>query len=105
MLGPRLGRYSNGIHPLPLGSPVNACMVSKADKRFTLIKFNSFVIYDFRGCLFFGGVSHLIALNQIKRRIVKQCNNLFHSQDGWLSTRVPLTGEKAFKIISDNTNY
>lgn len=29
MLGPRLGRYSNGINPLPLGSPVNACMVSK----------------------------------------------------------------------------
>lgn len=26
MLGPRLGRYSNGIAPLPLGSPVNACM-------------------------------------------------------------------------------
>jgi ammonium transporter, Amt family len=27
MLGPRLGRYSNGLAPLPLGNPVNACMV------------------------------------------------------------------------------
>lgn len=26
MLGPRLGRYMNGIAPLPLGSPVNAVM-------------------------------------------------------------------------------
>ncbi|XP_017786969.1 PREDICTED: putative ammonium transporter 2 [Nicrophorus vespilloides] len=26
MLGPRLGRYDNGIAPLPLGSPVNAVM-------------------------------------------------------------------------------
>ncbi|CAK9833649.1 Putative ammonium transporter 3 [Anthophora retusa] len=26
MLGPRLGRYDNGIDPLPLGSPVNAIM-------------------------------------------------------------------------------
>jgi ammonia channel protein AmtB len=26
MLGPRLGRYANGINPLPLGNPVNACM-------------------------------------------------------------------------------
>lgn len=26
MLGPRLGRYANGIDPLPLGNPVNACM-------------------------------------------------------------------------------
>ncbi len=26
MLGPRLGRYSDGIDPLPLGNPVNACM-------------------------------------------------------------------------------
>ncbi|XP_063706513.1 putative ammonium transporter 2 [Culicoides brevitarsis] len=26
MLGPRLGRYENGIAPLPLGNPVNACM-------------------------------------------------------------------------------
>ena len=28
MLGPRLGRYSNGLDPLPLGNPVNACMGS-----------------------------------------------------------------------------
>lgn len=27
MLGPRLGRYSNGIGSMPLGNPVNACMV------------------------------------------------------------------------------
>lgn len=26
MLGPRLGRYADGIDPLPLGNPVNACM-------------------------------------------------------------------------------
>lgn len=26
MLGPRLGRYADGLDPLPLGSPVNACM-------------------------------------------------------------------------------
>ncbi|XP_059612678.1 putative ammonium transporter 3 [Phlebotomus argentipes] len=26
MLGPRLGRYEEGINPLPLGNPVNACM-------------------------------------------------------------------------------
>ncbi|CRL04219.1 CLUMA_CG017324, isoform A [Clunio marinus] len=26
MLGPRLGRYANGIGSLPLGNPVNACM-------------------------------------------------------------------------------
>lgn len=26
MLGPRLGRYANGLAPLPLGNPVNACM-------------------------------------------------------------------------------
>lgn len=26
MLGPRLGRYAEGIDPLPLGNPVNACM-------------------------------------------------------------------------------
>lgn len=26
MLGPRLGRYSEGLDPLPLGNPVNACM-------------------------------------------------------------------------------
>ncbi|XP_053956833.1 putative ammonium transporter 2 isoform X1 [Anastrepha ludens] len=26
MLGPRLGRYSDGYDPLPLGNPVNACM-------------------------------------------------------------------------------
>lgn len=26
MLGPRIGRYDNGIDPLPLGSPVNAIM-------------------------------------------------------------------------------
>lgn len=26
MLGPRLGRYSEGTDPLPLGNPVNACM-------------------------------------------------------------------------------
>lgn len=26
MLGPRLGRYENGIASLPLGNPVNACM-------------------------------------------------------------------------------
>ena len=26
MLGPRLGRYADGINPLPLGNPVNACM-------------------------------------------------------------------------------
>ncbi|CAO1387079.1 unnamed protein product [Diamesa serratosioi] len=26
MLGPRLGRYSNGLTSLPLGNPVNACM-------------------------------------------------------------------------------
>ncbi|XP_001359892.2 putative ammonium transporter 2 [Drosophila persimilis] len=26
MLGPRLGRYSEGYDPLPLGNPVNACM-------------------------------------------------------------------------------
>lgn len=26
MLGPRLGRYDNGIDPLPLGNPVNAIM-------------------------------------------------------------------------------
>lgn len=26
MLGPRLGRYSEGIDPLPLGNPVNAVM-------------------------------------------------------------------------------
>lgn len=26
MLGPRLGRYDNGIDPLPLGCPVNAIM-------------------------------------------------------------------------------
>ncbi|KAL7044742.1 hypothetical protein ACKWTF_002036 [Chironomus riparius] len=26
MLGPRLGRYSHGNDPLPLGNPVNACM-------------------------------------------------------------------------------
>jgi ammonia channel protein AmtB len=26
MLGPRLGRYANGLDPLPLGNPVNACM-------------------------------------------------------------------------------
>ncbi|XP_037045515.1 putative ammonium transporter 2 [Bradysia coprophila] len=26
MLGPRLGRYSDGTDPLPLGNPVNACM-------------------------------------------------------------------------------
>lgn len=25
-LGPRLGRYANGLTPLPLGNPVNACM-------------------------------------------------------------------------------
>lgn len=29
MLGPRLGRYSNGLASLPLGNPVNACMVRK----------------------------------------------------------------------------
>lgn len=28
ILGPRIGRYSNGTDPLPMGSPVNACMVS-----------------------------------------------------------------------------
>lgn len=27
MLGPRIGRYSKGTDPLPMGSPVNACMV------------------------------------------------------------------------------
>lgn len=26
MLGPRIGRYTEGIDPLPLGNPVNACM-------------------------------------------------------------------------------
>lgn len=26
MLGPRLGRYAEGLDPLPLGNPVNACM-------------------------------------------------------------------------------
>lgn len=26
MLGPRIGRYADGINPLPLGNPVNACM-------------------------------------------------------------------------------
>uniref|UniRef100_A0A1A9ZY94 Ammonium transporter n=1 Tax=Glossina pallidipes TaxID=7398 RepID=A0A1A9ZY94_GLOPL len=26
MLGPRIGRYSDGYDPLPLGNPVNACM-------------------------------------------------------------------------------
>lgn len=26
MLGPRLGRYADGINPLPLGNPVNAVM-------------------------------------------------------------------------------
>lgn len=26
MLGPRLGRYADGLDPLPLGNPVNACM-------------------------------------------------------------------------------
>lgn len=26
ILGPRLGRYTDGIDPLPLGNPVNACM-------------------------------------------------------------------------------
>jgi Amt family ammonium transporter len=26
MLGPRLGRYANGLDPLPMGNPVNACM-------------------------------------------------------------------------------
>uniref|UniRef100_A0A1B0GNF3 Ammonium transporter AmtB-like domain-containing protein n=1 Tax=Phlebotomus papatasi TaxID=29031 RepID=A0A1B0GNF3_PHLPP len=26
MLGPRLGRYDDGLDPLPLGNPVNACM-------------------------------------------------------------------------------
>jgi ammonia channel protein AmtB len=26
MLGPRIGRYDNGIEPLPLGCPVNAIM-------------------------------------------------------------------------------
>uniref|UniRef100_A0A6B2E7W1 Ammonium transporter n=1 Tax=Phlebotomus kandelakii TaxID=1109342 RepID=A0A6B2E7W1_9DIPT len=26
MLGPRMGRYDDGIDPLPLGNPVNACM-------------------------------------------------------------------------------
>ncbi|XP_055687031.1 putative ammonium transporter 3 [Lutzomyia longipalpis] len=26
MLGPRMGRYEDGIAPLPLGNPVNACM-------------------------------------------------------------------------------
>lgn len=26
MLGPRIGRYDNGIDPLPLGCPVNAIM-------------------------------------------------------------------------------
>jgi Amt family ammonium transporter len=26
MLGPRLGRYANGLAPLPMGNPVNACM-------------------------------------------------------------------------------
>lgn len=26
MLGPRIGRYREGIAPLPLGNPVNACM-------------------------------------------------------------------------------
>lgn len=26
MLGPRVGRYDNGIDPLPLGCPVNAIM-------------------------------------------------------------------------------
>lgn len=26
MLGPRLGRYLNGVEPLPLGNPVNTCM-------------------------------------------------------------------------------
>lgn len=26
MLGPRLGRYANGLTPLPMGNPVNACM-------------------------------------------------------------------------------
>jgi ammonia channel protein AmtB len=26
MLGPRLGRYDNGLDPMPLGSPTNALM-------------------------------------------------------------------------------
>lgn len=58
MLGPRLGRYSDGLAPLPLGNPVNACMVSRffywiADVHLISIIF----VIESRDFLCYGGVS------------------------------------------------
>lgn len=60
MLGPRLGRYANGINPLPLGNPVNACMGTSNYR-----KGNSTNLRNFKACSCCGGAGWLSTPDQL----------------------------------------
>lgn len=64
MLGPRLGRYSHGNDPLPLGNPVNACMGMNSNEQVKNESINDTHVIPFKAFLFFGGVGLLSILAQ-----------------------------------------
>lgn len=78
MLGPRLGRYSEGLDPLPLGNPVNACELTFY-LPYYLCNANvnrTFLFEKVWACSFFGGVGWLLIQDQRMVLVVPNGNML-----------------------------